>query len=111
MRDKKNFLLDIGHRMKSYRIEIGLTQERMAEELEMSLNYYGQIERGENGLSLAKLLILNEKFEIDINYLITGKKTLSDSSATIERIIAECPKHKRYDLEQLLKYALNLAQE
>lgn len=39
-----------------------LTQAQIAELLEMSTNFYGDIERGERRLSLEKILLVQEKW-------------------------------------------------
>lgn len=103
---KKEINVNIGFRLKKYRNEKGLTQEQMAERMEMSLNYYGQIERGECGISLEKILLLYKSFDIEPTYLLTGEKK---PDLSFDGILNECPKKKRYDMERLIKYALNLA--
>lgn len=81
LKQKTNRLyVEMGKRLRIYRIELNYTQEQMSEILEMSSAYYGKVERGVHGLSL-------------------------------EKIIDECPKSKRYDMEQLIKYAGNLVRE
>lgn len=68
----KALYVDMGRRLRMLRFELDYTQEQMAEILEMSLAYYGKVERGLYGLSLEKLIIVNSKFNMDINYLLTG---------------------------------------
>ena len=103
---KKEINVNIGLRLKKYRYDKGLTQEQMAEKMEMSLNYYGQIERGESGISLEKILLLYENMNIEPTYLLTGEQKLDIS---FEGILKHCPKKKRYDMERLIQYAMNLA--
>ena len=50
-------------------------------------------------------MVVNKKLDVDINFLLTGIKR---SDFSLDKIINECPKEKRYDLEQLIKYAANL---
>ena len=76
----------------------------MAEILGVSSGFYGMIERGEKAPSIEKLIIIYEELGIDITYLLTGQEERNNISNYIER----CPKEKRYDFEQLIKYALNL---
>ncbi len=99
---------EMGKRLRIIRINLNYTQEQMAEILEMSSAYYGKVERGLHGLSLNKLVIANRKLDIDINYLLTGDKR---GELFLEKIIEECPRNKRYDMEQLIKYAVNLVKE
>lgn len=98
----------MGKRLRVMRIELNYTQEQMAELLEISSAYYGKVERGIHGLSLEKLVIINKKLDIDINYLLTGVR---QGGVLWNKIWEECPKDKRYDMEQLIKYAMNLAKE
>lgn len=106
-KEKNTLYVSIGLRLREYRTTyLKITQEKMAEILGISLNYYGQIERGENGVSLEKLLILHDKLGLNISYLITGEISSQDF---VNSKISECPIEKRYDLEQLIQHALNLA--
>lgn len=107
---KKNnpLYVEMGKRLRILRIGLNYTQEQMSEILEMSTAYYGKVERGIHGLSLEKLVLANKKLDMDINYLLTGSRR---GEIALDKIIDECPKNKRYDMEQLIKYAINLAKE
>lgn len=99
---------DMGVRLRQERMKLNYTQEQVAELLGISTAYYGKIERGVHGLSLAKLLLVNQKLNIDITYLFTGQEK---TDFPFDYYIKKCPEQKRYDLEQLLRYALNLAND
>ena len=105
-KNKEILYYDMGQRLKRIRTDNQYTQEQMAELLQLSTAYYGKVERGQYGLSLEKILLVSQKMEVDINYLFTGYKS---RTFTIEDIIEKCPKDKRYDFEQLIRYALRLA--
>lgn len=98
--------VDMGKRLRISRNQLDYTQEQMADVLGMSTAYYGKVERGVHGLSLAKLVIINEKLDIDINYLLTGIKK---SNFSLDKVLNDCPREKRYDMEQLIRYAISLA--
>lgn len=104
--EKKELYIAMGERLKRYREERNWTQETMAEILEISLTYYGRVERGFNGLSLEKLILAKEKLEIDLTYLLTGEK---QAVFNIDLIVEQCPKAKQHDMNQLIQYALKLA--
>ena len=95
----------IGSRLLSRRKELRYTQEQMAELLGVSTGFYGMLERGEKAPSIEKLIIIYERLGTDITYLLTGDQKEGFGGSYIER----CPKEKQYDLEQLMKYAYNLA--
>lgn len=97
--------IQIGNRLREIRKGLDFTQEQFAEQLNYSTNYYGQVERGEHGISLEKLNLLYEKFDVDLLYLITGDKS---HQVKINELISDCPKDKLFDLEQALKYISNL---
>ena len=87
-KSQKPLYIDMGKRLRILRIELNYTQEQMAEILEMSSAYYGKIERGIHGLSLDKLVIVNKKLDIDINYLLTGVKR---GDFSLDKVLMECP--------------------
>jgi len=57
---------EIGRKVKSLRLEKGLSQEKLAECINMSREHISCIERGKNLVSLETLYKLSEYFEIEI---------------------------------------------
>lgn len=104
-KEERELYKDIGNRLLMRRRELHYTQEQMAELLGVSTGFYGMIERGEKAPSIEKLVIIYEKLGTDITYLLTGDEKQEQFPDYIEK----CPREKKYDFEQLLKYALNLA--
>lgn len=99
------FNVELGNRLREIRKGRNLTQEKFAEQLGIAAKHYGQIERGERGITLQKLKLLHEKFNADLLYLITGDRS---HQVKINELISDCPKDKLFDLEQALKYISNL---
>ncbi|MEG0483902.1 MAG: helix-turn-helix transcriptional regulator [Oscillospiraceae bacterium] len=100
-----NFLFEMGERLKTQRKSLHLTQATVAEMLNLSLNFYGAIERGEKRISLEKIILASEKLDIDPTYLLTGKER---EKMVISELVKDCPQNKIFDLEQMLRYASNL---
>lgn len=100
-----DILIDIGNRLRKHRKSKGLTQAETAELLQLSLNFYGDIERGKSRLSIEKMILAHEKLGIELTYLLTGE---IQPQISIYEIISDCPKNKIFDMEQLLRYASNL---
>lgn len=96
---------DIGNRLLIKRRELHYTQEQMAEILGVSAGFYGMVERGEKAPSIEKLVLIYKVLGIDITYLLTG----DDNDTQVLDFLMQCPQEKRYDFEQLMKYAMNLA--
>ncbi len=100
-----DILLNIGARLKKWRKENGFTQAETASLLEMSLNFYGDIERGKCRLSIEKIILAHERLGIDPTYLLTGEE---HRTVGFYDIIKDCPKDKVFDMEQIVRYASNL---
>ena len=100
-----DILVGVGNRLREYRKSKGLTQAEVADILEMSLNFYGVIERGKSRLSIEKMILAHDRLGLDLTYLLTGEVQPKMSFCDI---ISDCPKDKIFDMEQLLRYASNL---
>ena len=62
--------MSVNEKIRLIRETKGLTQEQVAEKLEMSPNAYGDIERGENDPKLSKLQKIAEIFEMPLSDLV-----------------------------------------
>lgn len=60
----------LGRRIREERIRVGLTQEQIAERINVSTTYIGFIERGERSVTLEKLILLAECFHVPIDALL-----------------------------------------
>ncbi|MCI1590251.1 helix-turn-helix domain-containing protein [Heyndrickxia oleronia] len=60
----------LGSRIREERLKLGLTQEILSEEVNISVSYMGQIERGERSLSLDTLVKLAQRLGVTIDYLL-----------------------------------------
>lgn len=103
--DKRRLWCDMGARLRERRLELGYTQEQVAELLEIDPNYYGRIERGGNCLSVVKIILAHERLGIDPLYLLTGevRKGLAFCD-----VLSECPVVKQKQFERLIEVALEL---
>ena len=61
----------LGRRIREERLKLNLTQEKLAENIELSTAYIGQIERGERSLTLETLTLLVSRLGITIDYLMS----------------------------------------
>ena len=62
--------MSINEKIRLVREAKGLTQEQMAEKLEISRNSYGDIERGDNDVKLSTLQKIAESFELQLSELV-----------------------------------------
>ena len=98
--DKQLLMIGIGERLRTERKKLGLTQEKTAELLGVSVTFYGEIERGKKGISLEKLILIDEKLKIEPTYLVTGRQLTREK---VYQIFGDCPKEKEYLVEQLTR--------
>ena len=63
--------LALGARIKNKRLEKNLTQEQLAEKVDLSAVYIGQIERGERKMTIQTLVKLANVLETSIEELLS----------------------------------------
>lgn len=83
--------VECGMRIGKLRVEIGVTQQQMADRLHISLDYYRALENGRRSASLELLVAISLTFEVSLDYLILGRMKNSDSQRIqreLERAIA-----------------------
>ena len=92
----------IGERIKRTRKSKGITQDNLAEKLDVSIGYVSQIERGVTKISLDLLAAISSILECDIARLITESATNSTEymeSELLSEIRKLDGKKKKYILE------------
>ncbi len=68
----------IGRRLRARRRELGLTQEALAELVDISSSFVGHIERAEKIPSVETLARLSLCLRVSMDYLIMGRKQICD---------------------------------
>jgi len=101
----KSLKQKLGARIQEIRKSKNLTQEVLAEKIDMDKPNLSNIECGKSGLSLDKIFELNKTLGLDPTYLITGRK---NPSTVLYDFTKDCPQDKIFDLEQMIRYASNL---
>ena len=79
---------EFGERLKGLRMIRGLTQEKLAENLNISWEHMGRIERGEKSLSIDLLIVISDYFDVSTDYLLTGKE-MSNERRRLLSVISE----------------------
>lgn len=72
--NKETLLKKFGKNVKIERIKKDLTQEQLAEIMNVSQNYIACIERGKANMSLGKVLELAQDLNVDINTILDFKE-------------------------------------
>lgn len=68
----------IGKRVKKARREKGITQEKFAEELGVSVSFVSQVETGEKKFNLARISEVSKILERPISYFVEGYEGKSE---------------------------------
>ncbi len=70
MQNGKEILNQLGRNIKAERVRKGYTQEAFAEKAGVSREYISRIERGQENMSILKILNIAELLETDIKNLL-----------------------------------------
>jgi len=103
---KDPFKVQLGERIRMLRKAVGLTQERLAEKADLSVNFIGNTERGENVPSLktlrrvAKALGVHLKDLLDFPYVDVAE-TIDEILTEINDEVATLLKRKEWEIDEL----------
>ena len=99
----------IGLRIKTERTKLKLTQVELAEKLNISSNFLGEIERGQKFGSVDTLISFANYFGVSTDYLLFGNKNIKEvkNGTEIKNILY----HLYHDIDALHKQHVPLAIE
>ena len=78
MREKKKLNVDIGRRIKSCREASGLTQEKLAEAVDVSVQYISDLERGVVGVAVPTLMQICQTLNASCDYILFDEQAGED---------------------------------
>jgi transcriptional regulator with XRE-family HTH domain len=71
-RHRHAFAVEFGRRMRERRVELGWSQERLADEVGLHWTYIGSVERGERNVSLRNILRIAHALDVDAGSMVSG---------------------------------------
>lgn len=80
----------IGSKIATLRREHGMTQEQLAEKLDISIKHCSSVERGLSCLSLEKLIDVSILFDVSLDYLVKQTSIQPISAASILNEFPQC---------------------
>lgn len=101
----------MGERLRTHRKLLHLTQEQLAEQLDISVKHYSEAERGIIGLSVENLIKVSEVLGISLDYLLKGITIEYPIPERIIEIYKNCPDSKKKYLIELLELETKLLQQ
>ena len=64
----------VGQRIREYRKQARLSQEKLAEKASLSYKFLGEVERGTENVSLDSLVRIAKALKVDLGQLVSGVK-------------------------------------
>ena len=98
---KKELYIEIGERIAEYRHRKSLTQENLAYDIDVSVQYISNLERGVVGASIETIIKICRVLEAPSDYILLGENPI------IEADFANPAKSAHIDLNQLSKRQLD----
>ena len=97
----------IGERLKKARLAKSLTQEQLAEKIDVSVAFLSRAERGDVKINLSRISQLCDLLDISISTVLTG--TISNSkdylTEDFSNLLKNCPPEKLkliYDISKVI---------
>lgn len=99
-------LKEIGKRIQQKRKQAGLTQEQLAEMMNVSIQMVSNIERGNKAIRIENLINLCRILSVSTDYILIGKENVSDISELTSRISKLENKDVRL-IDMIIDFCLN----
>lgn len=96
----------IGERISSRRKSMGITQERLAEQMDVSIQMISNLERGVKAVRIDNLVKLSRILNASTDYILTGEKTEGDISSLSKQIARLSGRDCRL-VEKMVSFLLN----
>ena len=92
-----------GEQIKSYRIKLGLTQNQVAAEMDVTPGYISNVENGRTAMSLRFLIYYAKLMGVTLDELVGNLEPDYTSNALDNALMAEISKLDDEEKEKLLK--------
>ena len=98
----------IGERIRNERKKKGLTQEKLSEEIDVTIAFLSRVERGKSRINLNRLAQISTVLDIPIEKLITGTTVTSNNYLDKElyNILSKCTPEKQRLIYSIAKMVL-----
>ena len=103
-------LVEIGKRIQGRRKQMGLTQEQLADKMDVSIQMVSNLERGNKSIRIENLIKLSEILNISTDYILTGKETTEDMQGLTEQMASLSQKERKM-MKLLMDFCLSENEE
>lgn len=98
--------MEIGKRIQMRRKQQGMTQEQLADKMDVSIQMVSNLERGNKAIRIENLIKLSQILNISTDYILTGKETTDDMQTLAEQM-ANLSQRDRKMMELLMDFCLS----
>lgn len=98
-------LKQIGERIRNRRKQLNLTQEQLAEKMDVSIQMVSNLERGNKAIKIENLLKLSEILNISVDYILRGSYHTDDVQSLV-RDLSRLSESDYKMVEMLIAYCL-----
>lgn len=103
---EKKQLVEIGHRLRQRRNELGLTREKMSELADIGAGYYGQLEVGTSQMSIDTLVKLSRSMHLPMEYILLGEGWEPGDPNAVMDLLKQCTPRELKLAEDVVKLFL-----
>lgn len=105
--DNTNILKEMGNRIKKRRIELGITQEQLAEKMDVSIQMISNLELGKKAIRPENLVKVCDALNTDADYLLRGKHAEIINAEVFEKYL-KLPEDIKKSIEMLINSLYNI---
>ena len=99
-------LIEIGNRISKKRKQLNLTQEVLAEKMNVSVQMISNLERGNKSIKIENLLKLCEILNVSTDYILKGELTDSDKEEAFTKLLKLNEQDYKM-IEMLIDFCIN----
>lgn len=94
----------IEERLRKLRAYLGLTQEQIADILNVDIDVITRIERGDRKINLQELIAFSKLYSIDIDELISDEYKVSNADIKFVEILNKLSKNDKKKIINLIRF-------
>lgn len=98
-------LREMGERISTRRKQLHLTQEQIAEKMNVSIQMVSNLERGNKAIKIENLIKISKILDISTDYILLGNHNEKDIDTVVENI-SRLPEKDYKMIELLIEYCL-----
>lgn len=98
-----NYKKEIGLRLKEMRKENRMTQEQLADKLNISIKHYSEVERGVTGLSVENIIKVSNILHVSTDYILKGEVKQEEFPNEIILFYKSCSLEQKKGVMQIFR--------